>query len=105
MIDLSGRVAIVTGASRGIGRAISLALARCGATLIVTDILTDAVTAFAQELESQGTKAAAFTMDVTDSASIERTVEAVLQQFERVDILVNNAGITRDQLLMRMKRE
>jgi 3-oxoacyl-[acyl-carrier protein] reductase len=105
MIDLSGRVAIVTGASRGIGRAISQALAGCGATLVVTDILTDAVTAFAKELEAQGRTAAAFTLDVTVPASIEAAVNAVLERFGRVDILVNNAGITRDMLLMRMKRE
>jgi 3-oxoacyl-[acyl-carrier protein] reductase len=105
MIDLTGRVAIVTGASRGIGRAISLALAGCGATLVVTDILSDAVTAFARELQEQGRTAVPFTLDVTNPASIESTVSAVLERFDRVDILVNNAGIARDQLLMRMKRE
>lgn len=105
MFDLTGRVAIVTGASRGIGRAISLALADCGATLAVTDILTDAVNAFAEELRGQGKTAAAFTLDVTESASIQATVDAVMAQFGRVDVLVNNAGIARDQLLMRMKRE
>ncbi len=105
MSDLKGRVAIVTGASRGIGKAISLGLAARGATLAVTDILTDAVCAFADELKQQGHTAQAFTLDVTDAASIESTVEGVLQQFGRIDVLVNNAGIARDQLLMRMKRE
>ncbi len=102
---LDGRVAVVTGASRGIGKAIALALADRGATLVVTDILTDAVNAFAEELRNQGRTAQAFTLDVTDAASIEATVDAVLGQFGRIDILVNNAGIARDQLLMRMKRE
>ncbi len=105
MFDLSGRVAIVTGASRGIGRAISIALANHGATLAVTDILTDAVCAFGDELRSQGRTAQGFMLDVTDTASIEATVEGVLERFGRIDILVNNAGIARDQLLMRMKRE
>ncbi len=105
MSDLKGRVALVTGASRGIGKAIALALAARGAVLAVTDILTDAVAAFADELAQQGHPAHAFTLDVTDGASIESTVDGVLQKFGRVDVLVNNAGIARDQLLMRMKRE
>jgi 3-oxoacyl-[acyl-carrier protein] reductase len=105
MSDLNGRVAIVTGASRGIGRAISLALAARGATLVVTDVLTDAVGAFADELRSQGVTAESRTLDVTDSASIDATVAGVLERFGRIDVLVNNAGIARDQLLMRMKRE
>jgi 3-oxoacyl-[acyl-carrier protein] reductase len=105
MFNLSGRVAIVTGASRGIGRAISLALAGCGATLAVTDILADEVAEFAGQLEAKGTKAAAFRLDVTEPSSIEATIDEVLERFGRLDVLVNNAGIARDQLLMRMKRE
>ncbi len=105
MFDLNGRVAIVTGASRGIGRSIALALADRGATLAVTDILTDPVTAFAEELKGQGRTAHAWTLDVTDSGSIDAAVAAILERFGRIDVLVNNAGIARDQLLMRMKRE
>jgi 3-oxoacyl-[acyl-carrier protein] reductase len=105
MFDLTGRVAVVTGASRGIGRAISLALAARGATLVVTDILSDAVNGFAAELTEQGRTAQAFTLDVTDAASIEAAVNGAIERFGHIDILVNNAGIARDQLLMRMKRE
>ncbi len=105
MLDLKGRVALVTGASRGIGRAIALALGDRGATLAVSDILTDAVCAFAEELRALGRTAEAFTLDVTDNASVEAAVEGVLAKFGHVDVLVNNAGIARDQLLMRMKRD
>ncbi len=105
MFDLTGRVAVVTGASRGIGRAIAVALAARGATLAVTDVLTDAVDAFAGELREQGRTAYAWTLDVTDTGSIEAAVDGVLERFGRLDVLVNNAGIARDQLLMRMKRE
>jgi 3-oxoacyl-[acyl-carrier protein] reductase len=105
MFSLTGRVALVTGASRGIGRAISLALAERGASLAVTDILSDAVNAFAGELQAQGKPAHAFRLDVTDAGSIEAAVGGTLERFGRIDILVNNAGVARDQLLMRMKRE
>ncbi len=105
MFDLTGHVAVVTGASRGIGRAIALALAGRGATLAVTDVLTDASEAFAGELREQGRTAHSWTLDVTETASIEAAVNGVLERFGRIDVLVNNAGIARDQLLMRMKRE
>ena len=102
---MNGRVAMVTGASRGIGRAIALALADRGATLAVTDILTDAVCAFAEELRGQGRTAEAYTLDVTDPASIDAAVEGIVGKFGRVDVLVNNAGITRDGLMVRMSDE
>jgi 3-oxoacyl-[acyl-carrier protein] reductase len=96
MFDLTGKVAIVTGAGRGIGRSISLALAKAGATVVPTDAVPfDAVEGLA----------APVVMNVTDAASVDAGISAVLQQYGRLDILVNNAGITRDQLLMRMKRE
>ena len=105
MIDLSGKVAIVTGASRGIGRAISLALVRQGALVLLADVLGEEAQALAGEIVAGGGKAEAATMDVTSAASVQAVVEQVMQRHGRVDILVNNAGIARDQLTMRMKRD
>ncbi|MBC8017085.1 MAG: 3-oxoacyl-[acyl-carrier-protein] reductase [Verrucomicrobia bacterium] len=99
------RVAIVTGASRGIGRSIALALAAKGATIVAVDMdqaTTDAVVA---ELQAAGAKALAVVGNVTVTADVERMIDAATEAFGRVDILVNNAGITRDGLLMRMKDE
>jgi 3-oxoacyl-[acyl-carrier protein] reductase len=105
MFDLTGKVAIVTGASRGIGRAISVALLRQGATVMLTDVLEDAVTQAAQDLGEGGGRTDSAPLNVTDPASAHAVVDRVLQRHGRVDILVNNAGVARDQLLMRMKRE
>ncbi len=104
MIDLSGRVAIVTGASRGIGRATALALARQGAS-VVAAARGDHADAVAAAIEAGGGRAAAVAVDVTDPASVERMAAAAAERFGRVDVLVNNAGITRDQLMLRMKRD
>jgi 3-oxoacyl-[acyl-carrier protein] reductase len=103
MIDLSGRVAIVTGASRGIGRAIALRLARVGAH-VVAAAREDHAQAVAEEIEAVGGSGDAVTLDVTDAAAGERVVGSVLESRGRIDVLVNNAGIARDQLLLRMKR-
>jgi 3-oxoacyl-[acyl-carrier protein] reductase len=103
MFTLSGRVALVTGASRGIGRAIATRLAAQGATVVAAargDHAGECVAA----LVAQGHRAEALTLDVTDSASLEAAPGAVIEKHGRLDILVSNAGITRDQLLMRMKR-
>jgi 3-oxoacyl-[acyl-carrier protein] reductase len=104
MIDLSGRVAIVTGASRGIGRATALALARQGAS-VVAAARGDHAEPVAAAIEAGGGRAAAVAVDVTDPASVERMTAAAAERFGRVDVLVNNAGITRDQLMLRMKRD
>jgi 3-oxoacyl-[acyl-carrier protein] reductase len=104
MIDLSGRVAIVTGASRGIGRAIAQQLARQGAIVIAAARGENARPAV-EEIESAGGRAEAIALDVTERGAAERAVAEVLERHSRIDILVNNAGITRDQLLLRMKRE
>jgi 3-oxoacyl-[acyl-carrier protein] reductase len=105
MFDLTGKVAIVTGASRGIGLAISAALARQGALVVLTDVLAEAVEQAAKDLAASGAKTGFATLDVTSLESAQQVVDLVLQRHGRVDILVNNAGIARDQLLMRMKRE
>jgi 3-oxoacyl-[acyl-carrier protein] reductase len=99
------RVAVVTGASRGIGRSIALALAAKGATIVAVDMDQAATDAVVAELQAAGTKALAVVGNVTVPADVERMIDAATETFGRVDILVNNAGITRDGLLMRMKDE
>jgi len=101
---LDGRVALVTGASRGIGRAVALTLAAKGAN-VVAAARGDHAQATVDEIRSRGGCAEMATLDVTDTASIEAVVAAALARSGRVDILVNNAGITRDQLVLRMKRD
>jgi len=104
MMDLTSRVALVTGASRGIGRATSLALARRGAT-VVAAARGDNARPVVDEILAEGLKAEWITLDVTDPQSVEAAIGGVLERHGRIDILVSNAGITRDQLLLRMKRE
>src|SRR5437879_2363791 len=104
MFELAGRVALVTGASRGIGRAIATRLAEQGAT-VVAAARGDNAKACADELRAAGHTVDALTLDVTDSAAVEAAPGDIARRYGRLDILVSNAGITRDQLLMRMKRE
>src|SRR5438067_4011703 len=104
MFSLSGRVALVTGASRGIGRAIARTLAGQGATVVAAargDHAHDAV----EELTAKGGRAEALTLDVTDARALERVPAAIVDRHGRLDIVVSNAGIARDQLLLRMKRD
>lgn len=97
------KVAVITGASRGIGRSIALALAAKGATIVAVDMDQASTEAVVAELQATGAKALAVVGNVTVSADVERMIEAATEAYGRVDILVNNAGITRDGLLMRMK--
>jgi 3-oxoacyl-[acyl-carrier protein] reductase len=104
MIDLTERVALVTGASRGIGRAVARALAAQGATVVAAargDHADDIVAA----ITAAGGRAEALTLDVTDAAAIDAAIAGIVERHGRLDIVVSNAGITRDQLLLRMKRE
>ena len=103
-MSLSGRVALVTGASQGIGRACALKLAASGAAVAVAARNEEKLGVLVSEITASGGKAAAFAMDVSDEEQIKAGIKEVLAQLGKVDILVNNAGITRDQLVMRMKR-
>lgn len=103
---LDGRVAIVTGASRGIGRAIALDLARQGADVVINYASRpETAQEVAEAVRAAGRRALVRQADVSDSAAATGLVEAAVQAFGRLDILVNNAGITRDNLLLRMKEE
>ena len=104
MFDLAGKTAIVTGASRGIGRSIAQTLASRGA-MVVAAARGDNAAGTVAEIGNAGGKAEIATVDVTDTASVDAMVAAALERHGRIDILVNNAGIARDQLMLRMKRD
>jgi 3-oxoacyl-[acyl-carrier protein] reductase len=104
MADFQGRIALVTGASQGIGRACALELARAGATVALAARNEAKLAEVAAEIEAAGGQAACFRLDVASRESIGDAAKAVLARFGKVEILVNNAGITRDALMMSMKR-
>ena len=102
---LEGKVALVTGGARGIGKAISARLAAEGAKLAIVDIMLDVAQATADEFVAQGVEAKAYAANVASFADAEATVAQVVKDFDSLDILVNNAGITRDTLMLRMTEE
>ncbi len=103
---LENKVAIVTGGSRGIGRAICLELAKAGAKVVVNYAGNqEAAQQVVQEILDQGGEATAFQADVANGEMVKQMIDQAIQKYSKVDILVNNAGITRDSLLMRMKDE
>jgi len=105
-MNLSTRVAIVTGSGRGIGRAIALKLAEVGATVVVNDIGdVKPVEAVVKEIKAIGKQCLPVMADVSSASDVARLVEETIAAYKRVDILVNNAGINRDQLLLRMSEE
>jgi 3-oxoacyl-[acyl-carrier protein] reductase len=101
---LDGRIALVTGASQGIGRAIALELAAQGAVVALAARTADKLASVADEIRAAGGQAEPFALDIADEASIKAAAKAVLAKFSKIDVLVNNAGITRDGLMLRMKR-
>jgi 3-oxoacyl-[acyl-carrier protein] reductase len=106
-MNLTGKVAIVTGSARGIGRAIALKLGEVGADIVLNDIAAsaDALEGVAQEIKALNRQVLTVTADVSSKDDVNRMVDTAISTFGHVDIMVNNAGVTRDQLLMRMTDE
>jgi 3-oxoacyl-[acyl-carrier protein] reductase len=104
-IDLKGKVAVVTGASRGIGRACAMALARAGADVAALATNPELLKSVGAEIAALGVRSLSLKVDMSRAAEVEGAIEQVARELGRIDILVNNAGITRDNLLMRMREE
>jgi len=104
-MKLKGKVALVTGAAQGIGQAIAVALAREGADIVVTDVNLELANQTSSGIQSLGVRSLALKMNVADLIEVEQGVGQAVAQLGKIDILVNNAGITKDALLMRMKKE
>ena len=105
MNRFTGRIALVTGASRGIGEAIAKRLASEGATVLAAARSTDALARVVTEIEAEGGKASAFALDLADAGSIEAAVKSALAAHGEIHVLVNNAGVTEDGLILRMNRD
>ena len=104
-LELVGKVALITGAAQGIGRAVALLLAQHGADIVVSDINLEKAQETAREIEAIGRRAMAIKVNVVNLQDVERMIQDILVEFKEIDILVNNAGITRDKLILRMTEE
>ena len=102
MMNLQGRIALVTGASQGIGKACAVALAEAGADVALASRAVEKLEATAQEIERMGRRGLVLNVDVTDAATIKGGVSKALETFGKIDILINNAGVVRDNLVLRM---
>ena len=104
-MKLGGKVALITGAAQGIGKAVALLLARNGADIVVSDINLEKAEETAREIESIGVRAMPLKVNVASLDDVEQMTATILEKFGKIDILVNNAGITRDKLILRMSEE
>ncbi|AYQ56068.1 3-oxoacyl-[acyl-carrier-protein] reductase [Bathymodiolus thermophilus thioautotrophic gill symbiont] len=105
MNNLTGKIVLITGASRGIGQAIALSLGAAGATIIGTATSDKGADAISNTLSEKGVTGIGMTLNVTNNEQISEVIQSIVDTYGTIDILVNNAGITRDNLLMRMKEE
>ena len=104
-MELTGKVALVTGAAQGIGKAVALLLAQRGADIIVSDINLEKAEETSQEITTLGRRAMAFRANVAVVEEVEKMVQAIIERFSQIHILINNAGVARDKLLLRMTEE
>jgi len=105
LISLEGRVALITGAARGIGKEIALKLSGAGADIVICDLDEDMIETTINEIKEYGNKAHGIVCDVTSEESVKEMIDEIYRKFEKIDILVNNAGITMDTLFMRMSKD
>lgn len=104
-VDLTNRIAVVTGSGRGIGRSIATTLAAAGATVVINDLNGTNAEEVVAAIQADGGKASSVVADISDASGAEQIVKETVDTYGRLDILVNNAGITRDNLIIRMKDE
>ncbi len=104
-MPLKGQTAVVTGGARGIGKEISLALARDGANIVIADLIAEQSEETAEEIKKLDCKALIQKVDISKTADVENMVQNTINEFKTLDILINNAGVTRDTLMVRMKEE
>ncbi len=102
VLSLNGKVALITGGAKGIGKEIALLFAKEGANIVICDVELEEAQKTAKEIQDLGRESLAFKVDVTDSASVQGAVDKILDKFKKLDILINNAGITKDNLILRM---